>query len=219
MVQATTSHCPNELQLNLLIEVGSFYWQLVSTYSIKCSLFPLSRRSHTFPKPPTFCTPTISTATRPPNMTIAWNTSFQITAFMPPFKTKENYTGDQHQRETKITIQQNQIISMVSNNMVQISMTLFSFIKMLTSIQDLLVLFFINHGNKGEQSHSKSHYLHLHCTCKIKWHHSMLTYNIIFIFNWQLIFLFIWYFVCKFRNYLLQSSTCTSIQKSTRAKF
>lgn len=60
------------------------------TYSMKWSLCPLSKRSQTFPNPPTFCTPTISTATRPPNITMAWNTSFHITALIPPLEKEKN---------------------------------------------------------------------------------------------------------------------------------
>ena len=68
---------------------------------MKWSLCPLSKRSHTFPNPPTFCTPTISTATRPPSITMAWNTSFHITALIPPLEKEKK------RKETLTPVKQN----------------------------------------------------------------------------------------------------------------
>ena len=43
---------------------------------------------HTWPKPPTLAAPTMITTSCPRNMTSVWNTSVQMTAFIPPCREK-----------------------------------------------------------------------------------------------------------------------------------
>ena len=48
--------------------------------------------------PPTLDVPTITTATKPPSITTAWKTSFQITALIPPWKVQNHHRAQQISR-------------------------------------------------------------------------------------------------------------------------